>query len=109
MARTESRSLENPFPLGSVDWISEMGEVSVLRLSTCNVSQFGCHDGLCVDIQRRCDMIHDCHDKSDEVDCHTLRNVSKFCSVESEVEVPKVAFATFHENYKMIVTLQYCG
>ena len=76
MARTESRSLENPFPLGSVDWISEMGEVSVLRLSTCNVSQFGCHDGLCVDIQRRCDMIHDCHDKSDEVDCHTLRNVS---------------------------------
>ena len=47
----------------------------LVRLSTCNRSQFGCHDGLCVDIDQRCDMIPNCQDKSDEVDCHTLRKV----------------------------------
>ena len=78
IAVSESRSLESPFPLGTVQWRtgSERTELSVLRLSSCSPGQFGCHDGLCVDIKYRCDMIHHCQDKSDEVDCHTLRNVS---------------------------------
>ena len=75
------------FPLGAVKWRTTNGsdtpirttepgsEASVLRLSACDLSQFGCHDGLCIDMDYRCDMIHDCLDKSDEVDCHTLRNI----------------------------------
>ena len=35
-----------------------------LNLNSCNRTEFGCHDGHCVDMDRRCDGKLDCPDKS---------------------------------------------
>ena len=44
-----------------------------LALSSCNVEQFTCSDGVCIDILARCDNINDCRDKSDEANCDRVK------------------------------------
>ena len=44
-----------------------------LALSSCNVEQFTCSDGVCIDILSRCDNINDCRDKSDEANCARVK------------------------------------
>ena len=44
-----------------------------LALSSCNVEQFTCSDGVCIDILARCDNINDCRDKSDEANCARIK------------------------------------
>lgn len=43
-----------------------------LVLTACNLTQFTCSDGSCVDISGRCNFKEDCIDLSDESDCNTL-------------------------------------
>ena len=35
----------------------------------CNNNEFTCNDGLCLDLNKRCDNKLDCQDKSDETNC----------------------------------------
>ena len=42
---------------------------TLLTLSTCKESEFTCRNGLCIDIEKRCNARTDCRDKSDEVGC----------------------------------------
>ena len=58
----------------------------------CESGKFSCGDykfnkTYCIAPHWRCDKVYDCHDKSDEVDCHTLRNVSRFCFCSVELSL----------------------
>jgi hypothetical protein len=38
----------------------------------CSENEFGCEDGSCVLLEKRCDEIRDCDDQSDEKDCDLI-------------------------------------
>ena len=38
----------------------------------CNANEFTCNNGLCIDLEQRCDNIFDCSDRSDELNCELL-------------------------------------
>ena len=40
--------------------------------SSCSNEEFTCGNGICIDINSRCDNINDCDDRSDEADCSRL-------------------------------------
>lgn len=40
----------------------------------CRPDEFQCYDGLCLSQRQRCDDHPDCHDGSDERDCHCQAN-----------------------------------
>jgi hypothetical protein len=41
-------------------------------LGQCNDTEFGCFDGTCVDLSKRCDEVDDCDDGSDEKQCDLI-------------------------------------
>uniref|UniRef100_W5M174 Heparan sulfate proteoglycan 2 n=1 Tax=Lepisosteus oculatus TaxID=7918 RepID=W5M174_LEPOC len=43
---------------------------------TCMPDEFTCQDGECVPLEYRCDNRLDCHDMSDELDCHIIIHVN---------------------------------
>ncbi|XP_023321489.1 acetylcholine receptor subunit alpha-type unc-38 [Eurytemora carolleeae] len=47
-------------------------ESVLLTLSTCKDTEFACSNGLCIDIEKRCNSRTDCKDKSDEVGCFRI-------------------------------------
>ena len=62
--------------LGTNNWVvrndrlCQKGEVSKsLSLSACADSEFTCGDGLCIDMDGRCNGVVNCKDKTDEMDC----------------------------------------
>ena len=36
---------------------------------TCNLDEFACFNGACIDKEKRCDRVNDCDDLSDEFNC----------------------------------------
>ena len=44
-----------------------------LSLGSCGEDQFTCTDGVCIDIEARCNNINDCYDKSDEANCRKVK------------------------------------
>ena len=64
--------------LGRTSWLIESDSPAcnnrrpysaTLKLSGCGEEEFTCSDGQCIDINRRCDQIVHCRDRSDEKDC----------------------------------------
>jgi hypothetical protein len=43
-----------------------------LTLSTCSEDEFTCNDGICIPSWQRCDLVQNCEDLSDELECHTV-------------------------------------
>ena len=43
-----------------------------LKMSSCQDDQFTCNDGECVFLEKRCNQLSDCRDKSDERNCQLL-------------------------------------
>ena len=43
-----------------------------LTLSTCSEDEFTCDDGICIPSWQRCDLVQNCEDLSDELECHTV-------------------------------------
>ena len=73
--------------IGSHEWRmmneKECGEGSndykvTLSLTSCPDDQFTCNNGLCVDIEARCDGKTDCKDESDEKDCFVVEIASHY-------------------------------
>ena len=67
--------------LGTHDWVlhDEPRECtkdkllySKLSLSTCSDDEFTCNDGVCINMENRCDGRSHCDDQSDEIDCKIL-------------------------------------
>ena len=67
--------------LGRTHWLVETdtpacnnGEPygATLKLSGCGEEEFTCSDGQCININRRCDQIVHCRDRSDEKDCRLI-------------------------------------
>merc|ERR1719187_1228116 len=68
----------------------------VLALTTCTREQFTCADGLCVDMEQRCDGRTNCADKSDEVEC-------KKVIVDSSYQQYIVPLAQDEDDGKLVV------
>ena len=47
-------------------------KIQKIKFTTCSDEQFTCSDGLCIDIEERCDQTVDCDDASDERNCKLL-------------------------------------
>ena len=43
-----------------------------ITLTSCSASEYTCDDGLCIDINLRCNGDNDCDDKSDEINCRKI-------------------------------------
>ena len=44
----------------------------IAYLPRCGEDQFTCNNGMCIDIEKRCNLKTECQDKSDESSCATL-------------------------------------
>ena len=71
----------NEVPVGEHVWSLQHNDICSnmvkgsqinLMLSKCTEFEFSCSDGSCIPIDRKCDYVADCFDKSDEVMCSTL-------------------------------------
>lgn len=71
---------KNEYPFGTKPWTLSTeacglrsGDVVNLTLSVCGEGQFTCSDGSCISLSKRCDMLIDCSDQSDEEDCSLVQ------------------------------------
>ena len=64
-----------PMPFGISNWVKPEYPTENIKLSfdVCREDQFNCDNGLCIDIQKRCDDEIDCIDESDENDCSLVK------------------------------------
>ena len=61
------------------DFKCQKGELSIpLSLSACKDTQFTCGDGLCIDIDERCNGVTNCKDKTDELECKIVQMDSSY-------------------------------
>ena len=70
------------YALGKHEWVIENDSLEcskkgkpysrVLKLTGCRVGEFTCSDGQCISMNKRCDQIVNCRDKSDEENCNLL-------------------------------------
>ena len=47
-------------------------KIKQIKFTTCKDGEFTCNDGLCIDMEQRCDQVSNCLDESDENDCVTV-------------------------------------
>ena len=73
------------FAIGTNTWeisgdyaCSTRDQTLSLTLSSCNGSEFTCSDGVCININRRCNNINDCRDKSDEGNCKRVKKKATY-------------------------------
>ena len=75
-----SRASQNSFVLGKHNWTisgdkyqcSKDSDEIELKLTGCKNHEFTCNDGQCIRMDKRCDQMPQCEDKSDEQNCKTL-------------------------------------
>ena len=57
----------------------------VLSFTSCDMYEFNCNDGSCIDIRFRCDARSDCTDGSDELNCDLLDFVDQYNEYNNEI------------------------
>ena len=68
------------YPMGLLNWVVDGINDNCptlknykLLFTSCSYGQFTCNDGSCIVIKKRCDLISDCSDNSDEFNCQKVR------------------------------------
>lgn len=82
---------ERDYPVGVHDYEVSgdkcPGKLQRLKLTSCPDNTFTCGDGVCINMNSRCNLELDCHDHSDEFNCDTLVIPSGY---EKRLPPPKV-------------------
>ena len=71
-----------------------------LLFTSCGIEEFSCDDGSCIPLENRCDLIQDCYDNSDEMDCH---QVQTYENAYSKGHAPMPKFSTKDTRTKVDV------
>ena len=69
----------------------------MLFFTSCNISEFSCHVGICIPINMRCDGKPNCPDNSDELSCRTLYWLEKGQDSYTR-ELPPTPYIPTREN-----------
>jgi hypothetical protein len=57
-------------------------------MNQCGKNEFGCNDGSCIPMEKRCNEMTDCTDTSDENECHTVDiNTDRYRKEKPPVEL----------------------
>ena len=76
-----SKEISKRFMLGKQNWTIEgdskkceegKAYTALLKLTGCVDGEFTCDDGLCIEMEERCNQVPDCQDKSDERGCRLI-------------------------------------
>ena len=59
--------------------------ITFSAIEVCPPNQFQCQNGLCIDLNLKCDGLDDCTDGSDEIDCGNFFHLKCPCSGFYEV------------------------
>ena len=58
-------------------------------VNQCVKNEYGCDDGSCIPIEKRCNEVTDCADASDENECHTVDiDTDRYRKEKPPVELP---------------------
>ena len=115
--------------LGTHDWIvhndskacsTDLDFITKLALTACTDTEFTCNDGICIDMNNRCDGRTDCNDKSDEIGCKIVaaedaynkamnpspKNRSEKAEISLSVKIKSILRIdeidqSFHVSYKL--------
>ncbi len=71
-------TLDDNVLMGTKQWNIENdgcggGNETWLSVTLCDEDEFNCDSGQCVDMEKRCDGVIDCHDSSDETECAIVK------------------------------------
>ena len=76
----------------------------------CASDQFRCSSGQCISASNRCDILHSCTDRSDEIGCSEFKNCSFITQFIDKVSLhvcPKLNVAEAYEEHIFTSFLYY--
>ena len=73
-----------------------------LLFTSCGIEEFSCNDGSCIPLGNRCDLIKDCYDNSDEMECH---QVQTYENAYSKGHAPMRKFSTKDTRTKVDIRI----
>ena len=108
-----SNASERSLLLGNFIWKIENDEQcshgvteQMLSLSHCNNNEYICDNGLCIDLEKRCDGVMDCLDSSDEFRCRMVDVDQSYSKFMAPIILSNSNFKESFEKVKVYMSIE---